>query len=406
MNDVRLIDRLLTPADPAAPVVRAPKDIPSGLRWEWDGQQGYVETPVLDRDVDTTAAGVWDEWIRDAGHDPAKVQVVGDPQARGWDATQDGNTVRHRYYRINLRARHPVMVDLPVLMAEARRARRKRKQPPSDAPHSVTHVVWADPQTGKTARRGGTAELVERHARYLERLDDYLTEVKPEAAMLLDAGDAIEGFENVASQAATNDLSLMDQVDLAGTLLFGLTDLLAKRLPAVGVRGVGSNHCRWRRGKDALGQPGDDWGVYLLKQLHKATLVNPDAYGHVNVAWPDVWEETLAYETAGYVVGLAHGHQVNRPEHIPDWWAGQTHGGQPVAAADILVTGHFHHLRVQPSGRNPVTDRSKWWVQAPTADNGSDWWRAQRGDDSDPGLLVFTLRQGADGFPFSDLNVL
>lgn len=405
MSDDDLLNRLLAPVDPAAQVVRPPKDAPSGLRWEWDGQQGYVDTPVLEHDV-PNADGVWDEWIRDAGHDPAKVMVVGDPQARGWDVTQDGNTVRHRYYRINLRARHQTMIDLPVLMAEARRARRKRKTPPSDVPHSVTHVVWADPQTGKTARRGGTDALIKRHSQYLEKLDDYLARVKPDAAMLLDPGDAIEGFENTRQQEGTNDLSLMDQVDLAGTLLFGFADVLARRLPQVGVRGVGSNHCRWRKGKDALGTPGDDWGTYLLKQLRKATLINPAAYGHVNVEWPDRWEETLAYEAAGYVVGMGHGHQSSRPDGVPDWWARQTHGGQPVAAADILVTGHYHHLRLQPSGRNPITDRSKWWVQAPTADNGSDWYRTIRGDDSDPGLLVFTLRAGTDGYPFHDLEIL
>lgn len=400
-----VLERLLTPAAPAAQVVRPPKDTPSGLRWEWNGNEGHIDTPVLTYEVDPNKPGVWDDWIRDTGRDPEQVMVVGDPQARGWDVTQDGNTVRHRYYRINLRARHPVMADLPVLLAEARRRKRKPKPPPTGQAERVTIVCWADPQTGKVARRGGTPELIERHATYQEALNDYLSDVKPDAAMLLDPGDAIEGFENVASQQDTNDLSLMDQVDLAGTLLFGFADTLAKRLPAVGVRGVGSNHCRWRKNKDQLGTPGDDWGLYLLKQLRKATIINPAAYGHVNVAWPDKWDETLAFEAAGYVVGMAHGHQ-DRPNNIPDWWARQTHGGQPIAAADILITGHYHHLRQQPSGRNPVTGRSKWWLQCPTADSGSDWYRTIRGDDSDPGVVVFTLERGRDGYPFVDLQIL
>jgi hypothetical protein len=35
--------------------------------------------------------------------------------------------------------------------------------------------------------------------------------------------------------------------------------------------------------------------------------------------------------------------------------------------------------------------RSRWWIQMPTLDNGSDWYRQRQGDDSDPGLLVYLL---------------
>src|SRR5690606_30317931 len=55
----------------------------------------------------------------------------------------------------------------------------------------------------------------------------------------------------------------------------------------------------------------------------------------------------------GTILAVAHGHQANNPDRIPQWWANQVHGGQPAADADILLTAHFHHLRVQPTGRNP-----------------------------------------------------
>src|SRR5690606_1663535 len=106
---------------------------------------------------------------------------------------------------------------------------------------------------------------------------------------------------------------------------------------------------------------------------------------------PGEYDETLALDVCGTIVGLAHGHQAKSPDRVPQWWAGQTHGGQPVAHASILVTGHFHSFRTQATGRDPWHGREKRWFQCPTLDNGSDWWRAISGEDSDPGLLVFTI---------------
>jgi hypothetical protein len=59
---------------------------------------------------------------------------------------------------------------------------------------------------------------------------------------------------------------------------------------------------------------------------------------------------------------------------------------------------------VEPTGRNPYTGRSKWWLQAPTADAGSDWFRNLAGDDSDPGILTFDITD--DGFDLQSLTVL
>jgi len=51
------------------------------------------------------------------------------------------------------------------------------------------------------------------------------------------------------------------------------------------------------------------------------------------------------------------------------------------------------------------TGRSKWWLQAPTLDNGSDWYRNTKGDDSDPGLVIFEI-DAETGFDFASLTIL
>jgi hypothetical protein len=282
--------------------------------------------------------------------------------------------------------------DLPSVMRLAKQAARRKARTPQMVHERAVVAVWADPQTGKVASRGGTPELVSRVAETLERLGNYVADSGATEGVWLDAGDAVESFENTGGQATTNDLSMMSQVDVATALEFDGIDLLCKQLGRVVVAGVGSNHCRWRRGKDNLGTPGDDWGLHMLRQMHRwTTRLASEQYAHLSFLLPKEQDETVALDVCGQIIGLAHGHQVNSPDRVPDWWSRQSHGGQPIADADILVTGHFHHLRVEPVGRNPHTDRSRFWMQAPTLDNGSDWFRARKGYDSDPAMLVFTV---------------
>ena len=67
-------------------------------------------------------------------------------------------------------------------------------------------------------------------------------------------------------------------------------------------------------------------------------------------------------------------------------------GGSPIANASILVTGHFHHLRVTELGMDQH-GKSRFWVQAATLDNGSGWYQRSSGEDSQPGLVGFVVEQ-------------
>ena len=253
------IPEVLQATTPPVPVThQRRREHPTGREFEWDGTQGWLQTEPLPERPRT-----WDEFIRDAGLDPDDVEVIEPVQVRGWDMPAGGidpesgkritNIVRAHYYRLTLRRRRPAdELDLPSLFTLARRARRKPRERP-ERPRRATVVGYADPQTGKVASRGGTVELITRVNDSLKLLEDYCDEMKSDVAYLLDAGDAIEGFENVDAQMHTNDLSLPRQVEVASDILFEFTDLLARKHDELVVAGVGSNHCRWRRGKGALG---------------------------------------------------------------------------------------------------------------------------------------------------------
>lgn len=294
-------------------------------------------------------------------------------------------------------------VDLPTLYAEAKRQYTLRPPTLETAQGKALVVVWADVQVGKTGSRGGTPELIERVQEKKHALFQYINNNPVDEAFFLSVGDEVESFENTPQQGFTNDLSFPDQLDLELTFELEMVRLLASSHSAVTVAGISSNHCRWRAGKATLGKPNDDYGIYLKRQLEKALRLN-DAYDHVGFKYANEWDETMVVDVKGTQVGMAHGHQVNNPNNIQKWWTEQAFGNQPLASADVLLTGHFHSFRAQPMGRSQRTGKSRWWLQAPTLDNGSDWYRNLRGDDSDPGLMVFLVDE--HGLDLQSLTIL
>ncbi|WP_371605086.1 hypothetical protein OG345_41810 (plasmid) [Streptomyces sp. NBC_01220] len=290
--------------------------------------------------------------------------------------------------------------DVDALVRDAMRRRRKPRAALDTAQRALV-VVYADAQAGKVGRDGGTPELVARVADRFDRLEDHVRDLKalgrgPTAAYWLDAGDCVENVENTAQQAHTNDLTMTEMVRVHRRITFEGLDRLAGRFDRVVAATCGSNHGRVRRNREAVGPPSDDWGIEVLSQIADAYARNEDAYGHVSFVMPERWRESVSLDVAGTIVGLAHGHQYARPDKAVDWWRGQTFGRQPIADADILITGHFHHWRAQQVGNGRL------WLQAPTLDNGSDWFTARSGEVSASGLMVFSV--GPDGW--DDLRLL
>ena len=339
-----------------------------------------------------------DDLLRLAQLDPAEWKIA-DPNkidARMW---QRYDLEYLHYYKFPV-VRRDATLDLPALFAAARRVQRAKTPEVRNGGRGAV-VVWADPQTGKIGSRGGTPELIERVQEKQAALDAWLKKMKPDQCLFADVGDGVEGFESVAAQQFTNDLSLMDQLDIEATFEFDTIATMAKRAPTL-VAKTTSNHSAWRNGKAWLGKPKDDWGIYLGHQLEKQFRHLPNL--DVTFAYPHEWDHSMSVDFMGTIIGLHHGHLVSRPEGVPLWWAKQTHGAGAIADADILLVGHWHHLRIQPTGRNRITGKVKWLLQAPTLDNGSDWYRNAQGDDSDPGLLVFMVDE--HGFDLSSLAVL
>ena len=362
--------------------ITAPANFRPGV--EFDGSEGTATTPGF------TTEPNFDEFLVDAGFDPAEIEIVGTPRTSRWQR-YDGEWLTS--YKFQFRKRDATL-NLPFLLAEAKK---KIKPTPIKAPAEKCLVVlWTDLQVGKVDYRGGTEEFLTRIATMQIRLLELVKKQKPERIIFADLGDTIEGFDNAAStqQLRTNSLSIMEQVDLAATMAWQTIKQLAKYAP-VTYASIGSNHCQWRVNKQVVGKPTDDWAIFIGRQLAK--LANETDLP-INFIEPQPHDESLAIDVFGdgfHILGMVHGHQAGRPDDMGKWWRGQAFGKQAVADATLLIHGHWHHLRVTELGSTP-RGTSRFIVMGTTLDNGSGWWKLRTGEDSVPGLTTLTLEKGVD----------
>lgn len=340
-----------------------------------------------------------DALLEEAGYDPAE-WVLDGPVAHSRRELASGDL--RTSYRFKVRRRRSA-VELTTMIEQAKKPREVRTIEKTN-PNRALVVVLADLQIGKTGSRGGTQELLDRVYARLDALTELAKKRKCGTAVLLDAGDIIEGIENVGSQVGTNDLSVPDQIDVASTITLDFAKRLIELHPNVKVAGIPSNHCRHAKGKAIINTVNDDWGLHSLRQIKKTLAEKGGNYAKAEFFEPEEYRESLTIDVLGTPVGLVHGHQAS-PVGFPKWWAEQVHGAGPVAQAEVMITGHYHCFKMQPTGRSQRTGKSKWWLQAPTLDAGSDWYRNLRGDDSDPGLVVFEI-DAEEGFDLQSVTVL
>jgi hypothetical protein len=358
---------------------------------QFDGTGGEAILPAVEGDNPTDIEG----FLREAGINPEEIEIIGEPRISRWQVARPFplepmwmTSVRIRWVKRN------ATINLPLLYSLAKKT--KPVQPKPIASGKALVILWSDLQVGKVDHRGGVDALIHRVAKTQVELIKKVKEVRPEQIVFSDVGDTIEGFTSSQDmqQSFTNDLSIMQQVDLATSLAWETLKQLSKYAP-ITYLSVGSNHCQFRLNKQRVGKATDDWGIHIARTLAR---LSHEVGLPIKFFEPAQHDESLAHDIFGdgfHILGLWHGHQSPRPDQVPTWWRQQAFGKQPVHAATIGVSGHFHHLRVLELGSTP-RGTSRFWIQAATLDNGSNWWRTTAGEDSQPGLVCFELQQGID----------
>lgn len=265
---------------------------------------------------------------------------------------------------------------------------------PSWAPSrpATLAVVLSDLQIGKTGSRGGTPDTLRRLNNILGQLADHCTRHRYQEILLIDAGDVCEGFDNTVSQSQTNDLDLTTQIRTAQAVMTKALKALAGLAPYVTYVAVPSNHCQLRKGigrGQRVGKPSNDWGLLIQDNVRMA-VEGREGYEHAKFAAPNEWEESLTITTVdGTRMGVTHGHVCGSKARVADWFRNQAFGHVAgLHEATVLLHGHWHNFGITTLGNNHQI------ISAPTADPGSDWFRNQAGDSSQPCALSFELASG------------
>ena len=370
-------------------VARPEPELPANAKWEFSGEEfsGDSAASLLELDIDDVEA-----FILGKGLNPAE-----------WDYQWRFSEWEQSSKLHGTRTLHAVKVwgkrkkaeagtfDIDAAIAEIDAYRWNSADTNLIRGNAYgSQVVLAnDFQLGKTDWNGGSKET-------LDQVFQSFLNVKSEAEhngvkeiVVIDGGDIIENFYNTSSQRQTNDLSLPKQVLLAYKAMIKGLQLLADGGFKLTYVAVPSNHSRDRMGMQAAsGDVHDDWGIVIAKLIEAST--------DIEVIVPEDYYDSVGFITSNTGIGVVHGHQAGSPDKIGSWWQGQSHGEMPVAHADILVTGHFHSMRVQQSGNK------KWIIVGSASDRGSSWFTNNRGEQSVSGMTTFVVRDGM----WSDLRIV
>lgn len=396
MTDDNLLNELKQAATPSAPANFRP-----GVTYE--GRcPSEIRTPPIPQIED---ANDYESTLREMGYPiPADMTVMlsemelveyddfwtRDSTDQELAVTRPSKKWRYRFKVVPKSARHDE--DIAVLMDEAKRAEPRPMLPRGifNGDGQTTKVInLSDFQWGKVDENGGSAETLARSEAALAEVVRDLKESPVDEIVLVDPGDILEGTESAPNALGTNDLSTTEQVRVARRVFWRWIEALAPLAPNFKVVGVPSNHCRVRRGKNALGDALDDWGIEIIAQLADIASANEEAYGHIEFIVPEAHQEhVLLTLIGGQVLGVAHGHQKNAPGQLAGWI--KATGRRGLAQADIVIVGHFHHLVVEAFGD------MQWLFICPTNDNGSSWYTPSSGERSEPGVL--TLRVDRRGW--------
>lgn len=386
-----LADKRATGPIAAAPMRRGvPRGFQSGAHYDADkGTASVIAHVDL---IGADEAKYREQITKQTGMNVPDDREVVLTSVRLWNQGDTEN--RHLTFRIVARSAACGIEDLTELVKLARGNERRKPIKATERALTQTRVIGlTDEQLGKVDRHGGTEAFFKRLGTLLELLDAECKREPAEDAVVLLGGDMIEGFENTGSQSFTNDTSHPAQLTIAHGYLVEALTRIASRFERVRVLAVPSNHGAWRKGKDNLGKPGDDYGLAIVKMVADA-LAMSERWGHVEFILPGEWEVSCAIQVRDDVLALTHGHIGNTfsPEGFKKWFLGQVAGDAPIAQATIIVSGHYHHRRYWPMGN--LGNRERVHIQMPAMDGGSSWFTNSSGEWSHPGIWTAVIRDG------------
>ncbi|QOV06169.1 exonuclease [Streptomyces phage Salutena] len=383
-----LTDALL--AKPTAPAVAGrkvdpEKDFTRQIEVKGDSADVTVRAETFE-ETESAATDV----LRGQGLDPAEWTVTGFRSSEWTMANgETGVSTRFSFARcatVAERERPPIDELLAAIDSAP------AIEPPQETGGHTFIVALGDMQFGKIDGDGVEGTL-ERTIACLNRaaslVEHYRRRFEIGHIHLAWLGDHVEGF---VSQGGANtwrtQLTLNEQIRLTRRVMLHALLLFAPMAGRITMAAVPGNHGEAVRisGKGVT-RYDDSHDTESLIAVKDAADLNPERFGHVEFYVPDTDELTVVVDCSGSVVAHAHGHQFRPGKHF-EWWKGQAFGrSSAMHQADVLLAGHLHHEFIEADG--PRT-----FIQVPSMESESTWFRHSKGAEGAPGLIVAVTKDG------------
>lgn len=353
-----------------------PRGWEPGIRFEPDGSR-IVTSGLIPEDDSESVLGSMGIEIP-AGYRARLVEVRHDPAAwtRG-DQGEDAVT------RPAVRCRWVIEPSLKSLDVEdlLKHAKKKTKETPAGGPELFVFLA-GDLQLGKPDG-DGTEGTVRRFYDSLERSVDRYKRLRKSGAagsvLLAWAGDCIEGVNSQGGALVGRlELTITEQVRVYRRMLLDQVQAFSDLSDDVSVVVVGGNHDEALRIQNHMASTYDDsWSVEGAAQV--ADVMK--AAGR-EISWflPLKDQLHLTVDLAGSRIGVLHGHQTKGK--MQSWLANKALSRDPIGMADIVLSGHYHYLRIEQ-----FSDMT--WIQTGSLDGGSVWWSHKGGVEAPPAAVTF-----------------
>jgi hypothetical protein len=372
----------------------------------WNGDKGELRTGTLSQSLTNVSP---ESILKMFGYNTDEVEIVGvlrEKHAQYWSQDLEEMLWKHSYAFGVKRKQAAEITDSidPVALLKELGIKSKTKTTNKVNGEDSTWVLdWADWQVCK-AEGGGSAGFVQRFDQVMENAQIRLDELrstgrKLNELLIIGGGDIVEGCVIYPQQSFHIDGHRRDQIRLAvATILQGLYTL-APQFDKVRLLVVPGNHGEHRinGNRTAIGD-NDDLLVFEMAQV---AIANDPNMQHVSFEIAED-EVSMVTEVQGWKYGATHGDVYGRSggsgirNKVFNWIRTMAANRHPVGLVDVLVTHHYHHDALEDWG-------SMLWVQNPTMDGGSHYYKEATGHYARHGMNSWVVTKSER---FQDKQVL
>lgn len=380
-----LVNRLLSkPVAPASDKPDAKPELTKQFEVQGDTATAVYNVPAGEQAPHSNAA------LIEHGLDPTEWVMTGFKSSEWTMANGDtGVSNRATFAR---KAQAPERLNIDELIEPIQRYLPRGVRRPHDDMDYGFIVALGDMQFGKIDG-DDVAGTLDRTIAYLNKAADllwtYAARYPINHVHIAWLGDHVEGF---VSQGGANtfrtSLTMNEQIRLVRRVMLHALLTFADTADRVTMAAVPGNHGEPQRfGGKGITRYDDSHDTESLIAVADAAALNPAAFEHVEFYVPSTDEMTVVLDVAGTTVGHVHGHQFTRGK-VFDWWKGQAFDpDNPLGKAELLLAGHLHHEHIESDGK-------RLFVQVPSMESESTWFRHRTGTSGNPGLIVAVTKDG------------